>query len=352
MTRQYLMRLIRQSILATCLASGLALSGATSAGAVGQTSNPVPALRTNQSYVEDVTRDGTMEIGNLPAVFKFVFASLPETVRVYPTENYYYFSFYHGGLKYAGNLRLDVSDRDKGIVHFAYFTAYNDWNRDLISRHKRLSDKDGVAVEKLEKLTYRITYGEKSVVFKLNDLSNVRPKPGLLHKDEVYIGPVFDESGIQFFLVFNRKIKLFHYILNDAAAFPDTLSPSQISTRIEVGNRTGFAYYRDKHIDRRLLIGVYDGNARVNNYFDGPFDQLPDNFIKGDLLKNALIAANPEIKGNIDRLGNSPDGEGRVLIGPYKYYSNETELAEFDQCASQPEISRNAYYACFNSAER
>jgi hypothetical protein len=32
------------------------------------------------------------------------------------------------------------------------------------------------------------------------------------------------------------------------------------------------------------MIGAFEGNMRANNYFDGPFDQLPDNFIEGETL--------------------------------------------------------------------
>ena len=36
----------------------------------------------------------------------------------------------------------------------------------------------------------------------------------------------------------------------------------------------------------RDLEGIWN---MVNNYFDGPFDQLPDNFIKGNALRNAFV---------------------------------------------------------------
>lgn len=339
----------RAGLLAGWLALGL---GLVLCGHETRAQSPAesPTLHTNQSYLEEVAQPTALDIGDLPAVFEFVFSSLPDTVRVYPTENYYYFSFHVSGIKYAGNFRLDATDRDKGIIHFAYFTAYNDWNRDLISHYKALSTDDGVRVEKREALTYRVTYEGKSVTFKLNDLSNVRPRAGTLHDDESFIGPMFDESGLQLFLVYNRKIKAFHYILNELTPVPEHFSPSEVSDRIVVGNRTGFAFYEDRRIDRRILIGVYDGNARVNNYFDGPFDQLPDNFIKGDTLKTALEEANPELKGSIDRFGNASDGQGRVSIAPYTYYSHESELAGFDLCAGREELSRDAYYACFDSS--
>ena len=30
--------------------------------------------------------------------------------------------------------------------------------------------------------------------------------------------------------------------------------------------------------NRQILIGAFVGNTQLNNYFDGPFDQLPDNY--------------------------------------------------------------------------
>ena len=66
-----------------------------------------PRLHTNQAYVEDATRATTLAIGDPMAVFAFVLGGLPDSVKVYPTENYYYFRFMQGGVPYAGNIRLD-----------------------------------------------------------------------------------------------------------------------------------------------------------------------------------------------------------------------------------------------------
>ena len=55
---------------------------------------------------------------------------------------------------------------------------------------------------------------------------------------------------------------------------------------------------------------------RANNYFDGPFDQLPDNFIEGETLRDAILAVRPQLKGEIDRFGGAPDGSIRFMIGP------------------------------------
>src|SRR5207253_3840800 len=66
-----------------------------------------PRLRTNEQYVEDVSRATALAVDDPMAVFAFVFETLPQRVNVYPTENYYYFTFIHQGAPYAGNIRIE-----------------------------------------------------------------------------------------------------------------------------------------------------------------------------------------------------------------------------------------------------
>src|SRR5690349_1541290 len=66
-----------------------------------------PPLQTNQAYVEEVMGKTTLDVNDVMSVFGYVMAKLPERVKVYPTENYYYFWFIHNGIRYAGNIRLD-----------------------------------------------------------------------------------------------------------------------------------------------------------------------------------------------------------------------------------------------------
>ena len=150
--------------------------------------------------------------------------------------------------------------------------------RDDHARHARR--RRGVTVKKLGPFAYRVSYAGKSVTFELNDLRDVKPPASIIGPDEIYLGPVFDDPLIRFFLVFNKKLKLFHYILDETIPVADQLTPSIATDRILIGKRTGFAYYRDHRLNRKILIGVFEGNSRTNSYFDGPFDQLPDDFIK------------------------------------------------------------------------
>ncbi len=306
-----------------------------------------PALSTNQKVLESLNAGASFDIDDIGSVFEFVLSKLPEEVKVYPTENYYYFRFQHGGIDYAGNIRLAASDRDEGLVHFAYFPAANAGIREGQMHYRPLTAADDVKVEKLGALLYTVTFRDRTIRFVLNDLSTVRPPDGFLNANETYLGPVYDESGIQFYLVYNRDLKLFHYVLNETDTVPEILRPAAFTDRILLGRRTGFAFYRDKNIDRKILIGVLGANVAVNNYFDGPFDQLPDNFNTDDRLRLAIEESDPSVAGRLDRFGYFDTGEGRYLIGPYIQYAQEQQLASFHLCATNPDVTPQLYYGCF-----
>jgi len=318
---------------------------ATTVSAPAQEQN-LPQLHRHEDYVNEVMRTTKLAVDDTMAVFAFVFNSLPERVKVYPTENYYYFTFIHNGKSYDGNIRLDASTRDQGKVDFGYSEDLQEWLGETPVMHELLDASKGVVVEKVEPLVYRITYAGKSVVFELNDLSQVKPPANALGPNETFIGPIFDDSAIRFFLVYNSKLKIFHYILDETVKEPEEFVPTRRSDRILIGKRTGFAFYRDDQRDRKILIGVFEGNVRVNNYFDGPFDQLPDNFIEGETLRDILLQVEPSLKGKIDRWGGSPDGSVRFAIDPYLAYRSEEELEKFYRCAVKELHSPN-YYNCF-----
>jgi hypothetical protein len=307
-----------------------------------------PALQTNQSYVEELARPTSLNVGDLMSVFSYVMSQLPDRVKVYPTENYYYFGFIHEGIRYAGNIRLDASNRDEGKVIFAYFEDTSQWYDEAPVQHAILDASQGVTLEKVEPLVYRLSYQGKSVAFALNDLRDVKPPSGALGPDEKFIGPIFDESAIPFYLVFNTRLNIFHYVLNESDKVADSFFSPKGKNRILVGKRTGFAFYKDHHLNRKILIGAFQGNMRANNYFDGPFDQLPDNFIEGETLRDAILAVRPQLKGHIDRFGGAPDGSIRFMIGPYLPYQELNELNAIDRCAAKKQKQPD-YYRCFVS---
>jgi len=304
-----------------------------------------PRLETNEAYIAEATRASTLAVDDPMAVLRFVLASLPDRVKVYPTENYYYFSFLAGGIRYAGNLRLAAAERDQGRVHFEYYQDRGGWSREGVAHTLVLGAAEGVGVERLEPYAYRVSYADRSVVFALNDLSLHKPPAGLVGGDEKLLGPIFDESGIRFFLVYNTRLKLFHYVLDESEGVADAFFPAKRTNRIVIGRRTGFAFYRDRRLNRKILIGVFEANAELNTYFDGPFDQLPENFIQGEELREAIIDSDPVVAGQIDRLGNFLDGSGRYLIQPYMLYRRESQLDVAQRCVEKSAAA--LYYRCF-----
>ena len=326
---------------------------AASVGAVAAQQSELPHVQTIEDFVGSVKQAHKLDVKDTMAVLDFIFGGLPERVKVYPTENYFYFRFIHNSLQYAGNFRLDVLDRDQGKIQFGYYEELVPWVPEGLGleRYILLDASHGVQVERVDFLVYRVTYKAKSVVFELNDLSRVKPSAGILGADDKYLGPIFDESAIPFFLVFNTRLKIFHYVLNETEKVNEEFFSMPGAKRILIGKRTGFAFYRDHKLERKILIGAYAPNSDLNSYYDGPFDQLPDNFIKGEELREAIIASDPSTKGKIGRLGHYSDQESRFGIHPYMLYKDIRELLRVDRCA-RTQIKAASYPRCFVAPER
>lgn len=309
--------------------------------------NDAPRISTNQTWIENLQKGNDLKINNVDDAFNFIFSRLPNHVLVYPTENYYYFTFPSYGAIYAGNLRLAAQDRDKGIIHFAAFKQANQANEAGKMMYKALTTKDGVAVDKLSPFSYRVTYNDKQVTFQLNDVSAVKPTKDIIADGEEYLGLVVDESGVQFFLFYNKIHKVFAYVLDETINILDQFSSAEGNGRTLIGHRTGFAFYDHHYLNRRVLIGVHGANTMVNNYYDGPADQLPENHIKDDNLRKSIIDFDPSLIGELDKFGYFKSGEGRYLISPYIQYLSVDELASYDQCANNSSITPETYDACF-----
>jgi len=336
------------------LLAGLATGG--TARAETQQSEPRPGepgygVTFNQQIIDRLNGAPDFDIDDPIAAFRHVFAALPAEATVYPTENYYYFTFLWGGIEFAGNMRLDVADRDDGVLHFAYFTKNEPWNVEIMTNYRPLTAKDGVDVTRVGELEYDLTFEDKTVRFRLNDLNGTEPPDGVVGESELYLGPTFDESGLPFFLLFNEERKEFLFVLDETGPLNDILLPyHEDHPALTIGARTGFAFYEDRFAPRKILIGVYGGNVGMNNYLDGPFDQLPDNFIPGEELRAAIIAKHPELDGQIDRLGAFRVQEGRFLVNPYINYDYPGELERFLRCGDAA-LDVAKFYVCLAPGE-
>lgn len=285
-----------------------------------------------------------LDLDDPVAVFKTVFTALDDDVMVYPTENYYYFQLFAAGKTTWGNLRLDASERDSGIIHLGYFRYdENGIDQDRDGGGKAFSATDGVIVIKVNPLLYSVRYMGKIVRFHLNDLGSEKPVKAGLSKNEVFVGPIFDESGIRFFLLFNEKEKHFMYILNEEAWVAEEFI--SIDEQIVRGTRTAFIFFEDTLFNRKILMAVNGRSTDRNNYYDGPFDQLPDNFAETTNISKYIQKGYPYTRGNIDKFGGFKDQQGaRVVVFPYSVYYDEEEMIELVNMAKEEGLSPEEFY--------
>ncbi|PIT98287.1 MAG: hypothetical protein COT71_01545 [Candidatus Andersenbacteria bacterium CG10_big_fil_rev_8_21_14_0_10_54_11] len=304
---------------------------------------PKPKLYTNESFLEDIHRSA-LNLNNPSEVFAYVFSQLKPEVNVYPTENYYYFQFFANGSDVRGNIRLDPLTRDQGKVNFAYFAAA-DQSDELPGaaplQYRLLTAADGVRLTKENMLTYRLTYRGKTVVFHLNNIPQTLPEDLGLRENERFLFRTFDESGFQFAVVYDTAAKQFRFLLDETAPIPDTLIAFANRELLLAGRRSGFVFYQDPIVPRKVLIAIDDDNRRQNNYYDGPADQLADNFITGSNFLNYAEEAYPQNTGKMNAHGVYLDEQSypvdvRLALQPYYGYQSVNDLLEYiHDCESQ-----------------
>lgn len=290
-------------------------------------------ISTNEHFIRNLYTN--VDIDDPKAVFRYVYAQLDDEVTVFPSENIYYLKFTLLGKIYYGTITLYIDDREKGILGFAYVNREEHKSRQkffpMTGDFHNFSRKEGLEMKKIDEFTFSTTYLGKTVVFRLFDDGIKPPAKAKLRADEVFVGPTFDESGLRFFLVFNTTISKLYWVLNEDGFVPETFY--HFSDNVVIGDRTEFAFYNDRENTRKIMIGVEGENVMQNNWYDGPFDQLPDNYVKTGRLsvQQYLEAHYPYYKGKIDKYGNFLHKEGsRIAVAPYKVYFSRNDLRFVD----------------------
>ncbi len=292
---------------------------------------PSTYLLFNQKWLEGLSTS-SLNLEDVDEVFWHIFSRLPDEVVIYPSENYYYFKLYVAGRQIWGNIRLAAGRREKGVLSFAYF-EYKESpfvTEPRIRKSKFFTDADGLLIEELDRFTFLVRYNRKEVTFHLHQLSQEPPKLFRLGEGEVFVMRTFDESGYQFFLLFNEQRNYLFWVLNEEELIPDALEP--LETDVLVGRRSGFAFLLDwRHDNRKVLAAISGANATVNNYYDGPFDQLADNYVDQTNISEYLQLSLPSLRGRIDKYGYYTDrsGSSRVAVSPYFVYFSVDNLKQF-----------------------
>ena len=291
-----------------------------------------PYLMFNQKFVEGVNADVDLDMTDIEAVFWHIFSSLPAEITVYPSENYFYFILYANGTQYWGNIRLPSGRRERGVVSFAYFEfiEFPSVPGTGKSWAKYFTDADGITVTEVDPFAWDVRYGGKTVRFHLNRLRQDPPKSFELAENEAFIERTLDESGLRFFLMFNTDTNYFFWVLNEEEGVADTLD--SIADDIVVGKRSGFAFWVDsEHQDRKVLATIRSISVTRNDYYDGPFDQLADNYVDENKISEWMIRAYPALEGRIDKYGYYTDTErsSRVAISAYGTYYTQADIITF-----------------------
>lgn len=277
-----------------------------------------------------------LDVEDPASVVAFVLEQCPPHSVVYPTEHYYYFEFLAGTRRIAGNLRF--TDAARGVLHTGYFDRYDS----TFLKAANFDAESGLLIDwNPEQRTSRVRFrGFKREFLLPHPRASV---PGLL-ADESLVTNVLDESGFAFHLIFHRSSAQFYYVLDEHAPLPDRIVRVAEDVPVWLGVRSRFMFLSEPALGRRVLVGVYAPSVRANDYYDGPFDQVPPDL----QVRDKLEAAYPYVKlrGGIDEHGNFNQIDGqRVAISPYQDYTSIFHMLDLIAEGFDPNLPSPASFA-------
>lgn len=302
--------------------------GCAGAGVSPRTGLPAAPLITQEQLVRGLMAD--VDVADSLAVFAHVFAGLPDVITVFPSENYYYFQFHAGGREFRGSLNFFASTVDEGAFGFVYeeVAAYEWPLYDRIEGRLALTSAGPARLARVGELEYDLSFRGRTVRVRFHRLDQLPPRRARLLDGETFVANTLDESGTAFHLIYSRSCASFVWLLNEEHQIQEPLVA--FSAGLLVGARTRFVYYDDGTGGRKVLVGVHADEERRNTWYDGPFDQLPDNDVKAGRVRLAeyLQRARASAGAATDTYGiylNDP--ELRVAITPYATYTRPSDLS-------------------------
>lgn len=287
----------------------------------------------NETMIEDLGTGSVEDACHPSVVLPGLLAQIGPAADIYPSENYYYFSFAHGGSLFSGSIRLSSDRRDTGELDYVCYQSYRRWTQPggEIRVHQRLNAADGVDVARLSENSYSVSVGGEQTVFALHQLDHERGGAALLEGD-TRIGRTLDESGTSFELIYNEQLNEMYFMLDQEGSAPDTLT--RYAPNTVISRRTGFVYYHQSPGNRYVLVAVNGLEADLNSWFDGPFDHLPENDYAKIGFWDYVYKVWPGLIGNHTPGGTVGD-EGMIFsIRPYRLYRELSALGFVETCAA------------------
>jgi hypothetical protein len=296
-------------------------------------------IETNESLIE--ASQTSVDVDDAVAVFQHVFSALPWRAIIYPSGNHYYFSFACTRGLVQGNLWLSPELRAAGMIGIAYSLGVPGRDKTV---SVRLGRRQGLYLSAVGQRAWLCYYHWRTVVFALNQGAAAPPAQAHLLPGESWVIPVFDESGLQFQLVFQEEPAHFFWILNQDRPVAEDFD--YVASDIAIGRRTRFAFYIDQRNHRWILVGVDRRNTMENTWYDGPFDQLPvETGAPRHALRQRLEKVYPSVRGQIDDYGRFrllPQMDVGVM--PWTLYDKVEDLMFIVKC--KQELSGPAFYSC------
>jgi hypothetical protein len=298
-----------------------------------------PTVETNESLIAGA--QAVVDLDDATSVFQHVFSALPLRATVYPSGDNYYFSFLCSRGLVRGNIRLKPELRADRVVGISYSLGVPGRDKTV---SVRIGPRQGLYMIGLSRRAWLCYYRWRAIVFLLNPIVVAPPVQAHLLPGEAWSVPAFDESGLQFHLVFQAQPAHLFWILNrDPPITEDFEHPA---SDIAIGRRTRFAFYVDKPNHRWILIGVDRRNTIENTWYDGPFDQLPNETNLGHTeFRKYLETTYPNTRGQIDDYGRYkllPQSD--VAVTPWTLYDKVDDLAFIKKCKQT--LNGPAFYSC------
>ena len=291
----------------------------------------------NENTIEELSLGSRAAACDYRQVLPQLLKQIGSNADIYPSENYYYFSFNRAGSLFSGSLRLSSDRRDKGQLDYICYESYRSWIEagSEIHVYKHLSSDDGVSIERLSAHTYRVSYGEAQTIFSLYQPDHISPG-SRLSPSETRVGRTLDESGSAFELIFNSKLNNFYFLLDQQLldsqiSVPDHLIRSAPNTLIS--RRTGFVYYQSTNNKRYVLVAINQQESLLNSMFDGPSDHLPENSYSRLKFWDYVYQVYPGLVGK-HTPGGTVNAQGDIFsLMPYRLYDQTSELDFIEACA-------------------